>query len=101
MKNNEQINHHHHRFGHYVRKVYTGLEPTDTSCIVTNHERVSAMNEKDRYKEQLEPLIDNWNAEFDKLEAKMKMAGADPTADYDEVILALRQHRNKTKLHLK
>ncbi|MFZ2634376.1 MAG: hypothetical protein WA081_19070 [Desulfosalsimonadaceae bacterium] len=58
------------------------------------------MNQNDKYREILEPLIDNWNAEFDKLEAKMKMSGADPEADYDEVISALRQHRRKAKQSL-
>jgi hypothetical protein len=51
------------------------------------------MNEKDKYLEKLKPLLDNWNAEFDELEAKIRMSGADPKDDYDEVITALRQHR--------
>ena len=51
------------------------------------------MQGRDRYKEKLDSLLDNWNADFDKLEAKLRNAGADPTADYDDVITALRRHR--------
>jgi hypothetical protein len=51
------------------------------------------MSERDKYTEKLKPLLDKWNAEFDELEAKIREAGADPKADYDEVITALRQFR--------
>jgi hypothetical protein len=51
------------------------------------------MSKKDEYLEKLKPLLDNWNAEFDELEAKIRMSGADPKDDYDEVITALLQHR--------
>ena len=58
------------------------------------NERVNfPMNEKDKYMEKLKPLLDNWNAEFDELEAKIRKSGADPKLDYDEVITALRQYR--------
>jgi len=55
------------------------------------------MSENNKYREQLEPLIDNWNAEFDKLEAQMRKAGVNPEDDYDEVISALRQHRIRSQ----
>ncbi len=55
------------------------------------------MSETDKNREKLEFLLDNWNAEFDKLEVNIRLAGADPKVDYDEVITALRQHRYKTK----
>jgi len=51
------------------------------------------MSEKDKHREQLESMIDNWNAEFDQLEVRIRLSGADPRIDYDEVITALRQHR--------
>ncbi len=51
------------------------------------------MSEEDIYLDKLKPFLDNWNAEFDELEAKIRMSGADPKDDYDEVITALRQHR--------
>ena len=53
------------------------------------------MSELDTYQNKIEFLLDNWNAEFDKLEARMGKSGADPEADYDGVISALRQHRHK------
>lgn len=51
------------------------------------------MSEKDKYIEKIKPLLDKWNAEFDQLEAKIRKCGADPMLDFDEVIIALRQHR--------
>ena len=51
------------------------------------------MSERDKYSEELKPLLNQWNAEFDELESMIRKAGADPTVDYDEVITALRQHR--------
>jgi len=51
------------------------------------------MSEKDKYKEKIKPLLDRWNAEFDQLEAKIRKCGADSMLDFDEVIIALRQHR--------
>jgi hypothetical protein len=53
------------------------------------------MSELDNYQNKIEFLLNNWNAEFDKLEARMGKSGADPEADYDEVITTLQQHRNK------
>jgi len=55
------------------------------------------MSERDKNREKLESLLDNWNAEFDKLEVRIRLAGADPKVDYDEVITELRQHRYKAK----
>ena len=56
------------------------------------------MSELDIYKKKLEFLLDNWNAEFDKFEARIGKAGADPKVEYDGVISALRQRRYKAKL---
>ena len=53
------------------------------------------MSELDNYQNKIVFLLDNWNAEFDKLEARMGTSGADPEADNDAVISALRQHRHK------
>lgn len=50
------------------------------------------MREKENYIEKLKPLLDQWNAEFDQLEAMIGKSGADPKIDFDEVIAALRQH---------
>jgi len=58
------------------------------------------MSESDKYREKLKSLLDKWIAEFDKLEAKIRKADADPKIDYDEQITALRQHRYKAKAEL-
>jgi len=55
------------------------------------------MSESDKNREKLESMLDIWNAEFDKLEVNIRLAGADPKVDYDEVITALRHHRYKAK----
>jgi len=52
---------------------------------------------KEIKREKLESLLNNWNAEFDKLEVKIRMAGADPKVDYDEQITVLRQHNHNAK----
>lgn len=59
------------------------------------------MKENEKHGKQLEPQTDNWNAEFDKLEGKMRKAAAGHKSDYNIVMAALRQPRNKTKLNLK
>ena len=51
------------------------------------------MSEKDKYIEKIKPLLDQWNAEFDQLEAKIRECGTERMLDFDEVIIALRQHR--------
>ncbi|MFH0726757.1 MAG: hypothetical protein V2B19_10475 [Pseudomonadota bacterium] len=43
---------------------------------------------------KLDSLIERWNEEFDQLEAMLRDIGADPAADYDDVITSLRRHRN-------
>jgi hypothetical protein len=53
------------------------------------------MSELDNYQNKIEFLLDNWNAEFDKFEARIGKSGADPESEYDGVISALRQHRHK------
>jgi len=54
------------------------------------------MSETDKNREQLESMLAKWNADFDKLEARIRSSGADPKDDYDEVITVLRQHSYKT-----
>ncbi len=51
------------------------------------------MNELYEYREKLEFLLDNWNAELDKLEDSTGKSGADPKADHDGILSALRQNR--------
>jgi len=53
------------------------------------------MSERDKNREKFESMIANWNADFDKLDARLRIADTDPTDDYDEVITALRQYRYK------
>ncbi len=55
------------------------------------------MSERGKNREKLESLLDKWNAEFDKLEAKIRKAGADPKVYYDEQITVLRQHNHNAK----
>lgn len=59
------------------------------------------MNENDKHRKQLEPQTDSWNAELNKLESKARKAVAGRKSDYDIIMAALRQPRNKTKLKLK
>lgn len=51
------------------------------------------MGERDKYREKLESLLDDWNADFDKLDAMSRHAGGDSKYEWDEVITGLRQHR--------
>jgi hypothetical protein len=61
------------------------------------NERVrTPMSERGKNREKLESLLDKWNAEFDKLEAKIR-ASADPKVYYDEQITVLRQHNHNAK----
>jgi hypothetical protein len=43
---------------------------------------------------KLDSLIERWNEEFDQLEAMLRSIGADPAAEYDDVITLLRRQRN-------
>jgi hypothetical protein len=52
------------------------------------------MIEKDIHIEKLETLLDDWNAEYDELETRIRMAGGDSKRD-DDVITALRQRRSQ------
>jgi len=80
-----------------------GIKSENVKSIVTNHfnERVRAMNENDKQRRQLEPQIDSWNAELNKLEGKIRKAITGRKSDYDIIMAALRRPRNKTKLNLK
>ena len=58
------------------------------------------MSERDDYREKIDSLVANWNSEFDELEARIRLYGAEPDGDYDDVITALRQYRyRKTADH--
>ena len=50
------------------------------------------MSESDNQKDKLKLLLSLWNAEFDKLEAKIRKAGADSKFDSNEQGSALREH---------
>ncbi len=50
------------------------------------------MSERDKHREKLESILAKWNADFDKLDARIRNSGADPKVYYDEVITGLRQH---------
>jgi hypothetical protein len=58
------------------------------------------MSELDNYRKKIKLLLDNWNADFDKLEAGIGKSGANPELEYDGVISALRQHRYNAKSKL-
>lgn len=62
---------------------------------------VRTMNENDKQRRQLEPQIDSWNAELHKLESKAKKVILGRKSDYDIVMAALRQPRDRTKRRLK
>lgn len=51
------------------------------------------MGETDNYRKKLQSLLDDWNADFDKLDAMLRNAGVDPKHEWDEVVTGLRQHR--------
>jgi len=58
------------------------------------------MSESDNQKDKLKLLLSLWNAEFDKLEAKIRKAGADPKFDANEQRTMLRKHCYKAKSKL-
>ena len=58
------------------------------------------MSESDNQKDKLKLLLSLWNAEFDKLEAKIRKAGADPRFDSNEQRTMLRKHCYKAKSKL-
>jgi len=47
------------------------------------------MSEKDKKREKLESLLDQWSAEFDKSEVKSRIDGADQKVEDDEQIRVL------------
>jgi len=59
------------------------------------------MNENNQHRKQLEPQTDPWNTELNKLESKAKKTVAGRKSDYDIVMAALRQPRNKIRRKLK
>ncbi|MGD9971981.1 MAG: hypothetical protein AB7S77_02850 [Desulfatirhabdiaceae bacterium] len=52
------------------------------------------MGETDTYRKKLESLLDDWNADFDKLETTLRNAGVDLKYEWDEVITMLRKQRH-------
>ena len=58
------------------------------------------MSELDNYREKLEFLLDNWNAELNKSEAETGRPVAAQNAAYDGIISALQHQRYKAKANL-
>ena len=60
----------------------------------------TTMGESDKQRDNFKLLLNLWNAEFDKLEAKIRKAGADPRFDANEQRTMLRKHCYKAKSKL-
>jgi predicted nucleic acid-binding Zn-ribbon protein len=58
------------------------------------------METKDAYVEKLKAQIDEWSVELDKLEAKVKKAGADAKIEYESQLKVLRQRYDSAKLKM-
>ena len=52
----------------------------------------TTMGESDKQRDKFKLLLNLWNAEFDKLEVKIRKAGADSKFDSNEQGSALREH---------
>jgi len=59
------------------------------------------MGMRDDYIKKLQARLDEWNAEIDKLQAKLKSAEADAQAEYREQIEKLEQERSRAQERLK
>ena len=58
------------------------------------------MSLKDEYVEKLKAQLDEWSADIDVLEARVRQADAELHIKYDEQVVALKQKRDEAKLKL-
>ncbi len=58
------------------------------------------MSARDAYVEKLKAQLDEWNAELDKLQARLRGARADAKIDYEKQIKTLRQQRDEATTKL-
>jgi uncharacterized coiled-coil DUF342 family protein len=58
------------------------------------------MKTKDEYVAQMKAKLDEWNAELDELEAKVRKKQAQTTQDYHERIAELKAKRNEASQQL-
>lgn len=58
------------------------------------------MSLKDEYVEKLKAQLDEWSADIDVLEAKVRKADAELHIKYDEQVIALKQKRDEAKVKL-
>lgn len=55
------------------------------------------MSKMDRNRELLKSLLDDWNREFDEMEASIGNSDGDTNFGFDEVITELRRRHYKNK----
>lgn len=61
----------------------------------------TTVSERDQYVEKTKAKLDQWNAEIDKVEAKMKEAEADAKLEYQKQLDEMRKRRNEAEAGLK
>jgi len=55
---------------------------------------------RDAYVEKTKAMIDQWNAEIDKLEAKTRAAQADAKIEYEKQLATLREQRDAAEVQM-
>ncbi|MCB5184535.1 hypothetical protein LG201_04890 [Methylobacillus gramineus] len=58
------------------------------------------MSLKDAYVEKLKVQLDEWSADIDVLEAKVRQADAELRIKYDEQVIVLKEKRDEAKVKL-
>ena len=58
------------------------------------------MDTREAFTAKLKAQVDEWNADIQKLEAKVCQMQADKQMDYNQQLDTLRQHRDQAQQHL-
>lgn len=58
------------------------------------------MTDRDAYIEKTKARLDEWNAEIDRMEAKLHGAQADAKLRYEKALHEMRAHRNQAETQL-
>lgn len=58
------------------------------------------MSKRDAYVKRMQAQLDEWNAEIDRLEAKVKKADADSRVEYEKRLADVRRHRDDARARM-